>query len=59
MVDYGIDKADDAVQLLDLNSAMTVQESVGLSIREKVKQEMEEIVNSKPGWARYQAFTPD
>ena len=59
MVDYGIDKADDAVQLLDLNSAMTVQESVGLSIREKVKQEMEEIVNSKPGWARYQTFTPD
>ena len=53
MVDYGSDKADDAVQLIDLNSAMTVQESVGLSIREKVKQEMEEIVNSKPGWARY------
>ena len=20
---------------------------------------MEEIINSKPGWARYQAFTPD
>ena len=38
---------------------MTVPENVGLSIKEKVKQEMEEIISSKPGWARYQAFTPD
>ena len=54
---YGIEKADDATQLIDLKGSMS--QPAALAIKGKVKSEMADVVKSKPGWARYEAFTPD
>ena len=54
---YGVGKAEDETQLIDTKKK--IEEAASIKIRSKVKAEMENVVKNKPGWARYQAFTPD
>ena len=32
---------------------------MSMAIRKTVKKEVDDVVKNKPGWARYQQFTPD